>query len=218
MRLTYRSISLLFKDSFEVFQALYSSLSDWILEKVWNTSFWIHVCKICDLSWVVIHFLENPSAYVHLGSNTFRMRFDWVVAWFWSNVEFVTLINPGGQSDSLSVVHRERCFHLNVEDFVFTILFMEKFVWKDHFTEFLEWVVFHEEINDLLLWVVDNCLGFSDKGICGGLFLVPFNFSICNLFPSSWSLELLNFFLNDRDELIQLFIVDWSHRFERVLY
>lgn len=188
-----------------------SFLSDWILHKVGNVSSWIYISEICHLCWVFVNPLKNPASYVQPSHNTFWIRFDWVVDRFCSNIKFVSFIDPRCQMKWFSVVKRERCFHLDMKDFVISFFLMNYFVLDQHFIKFLERIVLHKEINNFLDCKVDDGLSFCDDWVGFGCFFVTFYFSISDRFPPLRVLELFDFLLNHRDELVKLFLIDSLH-------
>ena len=193
-----------------------SFLSDWILHKVGNVSSWIHIGKVCHLCWVFVNPLKNPASNVQPSHNTFWIWFDGVVDRFCSDIKFVSFIDPCCQMKWFSVVKGERCFHLDMKDFVISFFLMNYFVLDKHLINFLQRIVFHEEINNFLDCKVDDGLSLCDDWIGFRCFFVTFNFSIRNRFPSLRVLELFDFLLNDRDKLVKLFLIGSLHLISNV--
>lgn len=169
-----------------------SFLSNWTFYKVWNVSSRIHICEAYHLCWVFIDSLENPTSNVQPSHNTFWIWFNWIIDRFGSKIKSVSFIYPCCQIEWFSVVKGERCFHLDMKDFVFSFFLMHNFILDHHIVKFLHRIVFHKEINNFLKFEVDDGLSPSDYWISVGFFFITFDFSISNRFPTLSILELFD--------------------------
>lgn len=98
-----------------------------------------------------------------------------------------------------------------MKDFVFAFFLMNNYILKNIIIEFFHRIIFHEETDNFLKSEVYNGLSFGDDRVRVGLLFVSFDLSISNSLPSSRIFKLFDFFVNNRDKIVKLFLIEKMH-------